>query len=267
MKTLRMFFDGMLIEKKKFSSLCIFAIFSLSFHLSKGQEIQYFQNLSEDFLFDSIPSRDSGTLKFISISLSEFQKALPSTQTFQEKSEETYRATEDGFIIQSEKSIYTFSNDTNNRYSSFIQYAGYLPLLGCHVINHCGSGTCTDYLVDVSQDKRYFLPCSFDSGVLSMDFSPSGNFFLVASSYDGPEYEYYYDYRSEIYVFELNEKGTLEKLKLTDYDLGLNWSISDIVWLEEGVLGLEVFYGNRPSNFQGEDIKEKYSYFKAFTSK
>lgn len=251
-------------KEKGFKLLCILLL-SLSLFKSEGQSNQDFNNLPLYFPVDSLPEQDSGNLDFISITETEYNRERSYSTPFKQNIENKYQGNKEGFVLRTEKSTFHFWNDTTDAYSSIFQYVGFLRLLNCHIINHCAEGSCSDYLLEYTTDQKFLLPCSYDGGVQSLSFSPSGRLFFVSSSYDGPDYDSFYNYRSEIYVFQIPDKGNLENLRLIDFSLLTQWSIEEVHWLDENVLGLKVYTGNRPPS-ESADEQEGYSYLKAHCS-
>jgi hypothetical protein len=242
----------------------LFLFLSVYFIQLKGQGAFEFENLELHYLLDSLPRQDTGSLSFTSITKEEFYATRNHPVAFDRQKERAIEILPSGFTLKIAGSSFEFKNDTNNTYSSFYQYIGFVPLVSCHFINHCGEGSCTDYLLENLSQKKYILPCSYDAGIQSFSFSQSGRLLLISTSYDGPDYDAYYEYRSEIYIFRVEENQRLDQIQLVDFSLPTQWSIESIHWLDEGVLGLKVYLNQRPSDLV--PTKNTFTYLKAYTS-
>lgn len=129
---------------------------------------------------------------------------------------------------------------------------GFIPGYGLKIKTECEQ-ICESYLIDIKARKKMFLPSSFDQGLIGMRFSPSCNQFYVFSSYDGPDYEDYYDYRAEIMIFSIVPSEGLQSIKLTLDKEFREWSIESVVWINDTILALKVY----------EDHGENFKYYKA----
>lgn len=129
--------------------------------------------------------------------------------------------------------------------------------LGLTIDSECDE-ICETYLVDKRTRKKLLLPSSFDQGVMGLAPSPDHDRFVVYSSYDGPDYSSYYFYRAEIISYQLTEAKGLaavhEQSSVHLYD----WSIEDIVWVDDRTLVLKAYSGSKSSS----GVNGGYSYFK-----
>jgi|GEM_PF-2287801 len=144
----------------------------------------------------------------------------------------------------------TFTEITEDEFSNYIEaYTETTALhctfskLGLREDTKCDE-ICETYLTELSSGKNMTLPCDYDVGILGVSFSPSCTKLIVCSSYDGPEYHEYYNYRAEFYLYNVNGNNGLESL-LPAYGFGSKeWSIADYVWITDHELGLKVYSGN-----------------------
>jgi hypothetical protein len=127
-----------------------------------------------------------------------------------------------------------------------------------YVIQDC-KGICETYLAERNTNSKMLLPSTYDAGILKMLLSPSCNQLLVCSSYDGPDYGNYYEYRAEIFLFNVSKgiglKGITPALNYYTKD----WSINNLTWVDENTIALELYNGTRTDN----DENSKFRYFKS----
>jgi len=126
------------------------------------------------------------------------------------------------------------------------------------ILSHYCKDICESYLTDKKQGIKMVLPSNYDAGIMGLLFSPSCNQFIVYSSYDGPDYTNYYDYRAEIIGFTVTEGQGVDAIKPSFKHYTKNWSIADVTWIDENALALKLYDGERTGN--GENLK--YRYFK-----
>ena len=112
--------------------------------------------------------------------------------------------------------------------------------LGIREISNCDQ-ICETYLQDTVTGKTMWIPSNYDQGVFGLSFSPKGSQFVVFSSYDGPIYEDYYDYRSEFFVFNILNGTGLDVIKLSFNYFSTEWSIDDLVWVNEHSLAVKIY--------------------------
>jgi hypothetical protein len=116
---------------------------------------------------------------------------------------------------------------------------------------------CETYLYEYKTNQRTILPSDYDSGILGMLFSPSCNQFLVYSSYDGPDYDKYYDHRAEIFIFSIAHGEGLNGIRQQLQYFTKSWSIENLVWVNEKSIALKVYEGEK----NGEDAINKYKFY------
>lgn len=115
---------------------------------------------------------------------------------------------------------------------------------------------CETYLIDTLSGKRMWLPSNYDQGILGSDFSPFKNQFMVYSSYDGPDFENYYDYRAELFVYTILDATGLEALKMQLNYYTTDFSISEIIWIGENEIALKIYEESRWGD--GSHLEFKY---------
>lgn len=124
-----------------------------------------------------------------------------------------------------------------------------------YVIQDC-KDICETYLAERNTNKKMLMPSTYDAGILKMLLSPSCNQLVVCSSYDGPDYENYYEYRAEIFLFNVSTgiglKGITPALNYYTKD----WSINNLTWVDENTIALELYNGTRTG--KGENLKFRY---------
>ena len=129
---------------------------------------------------------------------------------------------------------------------------------GLYVIRDCKE-ICETYLAERNTNKKMLMPSTYDAGILKMLLSPSCNQLAVCSSYDGPDYGNYYEYRAEIFLFHVSTGTGLKGIKPALKYHTKDWSIHNLTWVDEHTIALELYNGMRTGN---ED-NLKFSYFKA----
>ena len=143
-----------------------------------------------------------------------------------------------------------------------IDSGGSISGAGLHIVHDCNE-ICDTYLAEDSTNRKLLLPSGFDAGVMWMLLSPSCNQMIIGSSYDGPDFEEYYNYRSEFSVFNINAiqglKGVYPKFDFNSK----NWSIDDVTWIDENSIALKTYSGRHSDN---ENVS-KFKYFKAIFRK
>lgn len=118
---------------------------------------------------------------------------------------------------------------------------------------------CETYLYEQKTNNRTILPSDYDSGISGMLFSPSCNQFLVYSSYDGPDYDKYYDHRAELFIFSIAHEEGLNGIRQQLQYFSKSWSIENLVWVNEKSIALKVYEGEK----NGEDAINKYKFYLA----
>jgi hypothetical protein len=127
-----------------------------------------------------------------------------------------------------------------------------------YVIHDCKE-VCQTYLAERNTNKKMLMPSNYDSGVLKMLLSPSCTQLLVCSSYDGPEYGDYYEYRAEILLFNVLTGVGLKGITPARNYYTKDWSINDLTWVDEHTIALEL-YNETPMN---NEESLKFRYFKS----
>jgi hypothetical protein len=126
------------------------------------------------------------------------------------------------------------------------------------ILSHYCKDICESYLTDKKKGIKLVLPSNYDAGIMDLLFSPSCNQFLVYSSYDGPDYTNYYEYRAEIIGFTITQGQGFDAVKPSFKYYTKDWSIDHVMWVDENTLTLKLYNGERTGN--GEN--SKYRYFK-----
>lgn len=159
-------------------------------------------------------------------------------------------------IVTTKKSV--FELPAKGGYESSWNYAEYVPELQAHLLNHCGEGACFAELLDYETDDKMAVPSSYDQGLMGFLVSPEGKYLLVYSSYDGSDYDEYYNARSEFILYKITGKG-LKGLSYHRLYESVEWSIEEIIWDDDTTLALKVYTEDRTGN--GENLT--YKYYKA----
>lgn len=122
-----------------------------------------------------------------------------------------------------------------------VDSAGYIPLLGLMMDHQCDQ-ICETFLVDTATNTSLYLPSNYDQGLMGFLISPSRKWVVLYSSYDGPDYVNYYDYRAEVIIYKIDKKKKgLEVLKLYGSYTTTEWSICDMVWTKNDGLAAQTY--------------------------
>jgi hypothetical protein len=128
---------------------------------------------------------------------------------------------------------------------------------GIYVQHDCNE-ICETYLCEKATNRRMAVPTDYDAGILSMLFSPSCSQLLICSSYDGPDFENYYSHRAEIFVYTVSTGNGLHGIKPSLKFYAKDWSIDDIIWVNDKTIALKVYEERR----QGDGSGNNYKYYK-----
>jgi hypothetical protein len=242
--------------------LCSFLFLTSCFAQSPGKEKIItsgktkldFAEIPTVWIADSTKKAD--TLSFKTITEKDFLN-FQATQKRKIQADTTIKPDSSGlFIVRTKRSYYELIGGGD--YSSSYSYAGYIPAIRSHVIYHCGECACSSYLLDNEADVKMNLPCAYDAGPMGLLISPSNKRMLIYSSYDGSDYGNYYDFRSEFFIYQIGKGGGIEGLQLyRDFGTG-DWSIEEIVWINDDSIALKVYEGER----RGDGIQGEYKYLK-----
>jgi len=115
---------------------------------------------------------------------------------------------------------------------------------------------CETYVYEKGTQHKLGLSSDYDQGILGIPLSPSGKSFLVYSSYDSPEFKEYYDYRAILYVYRIVKGKGLQQIQYNFNYYSVNWSLEDIVWVNNTHIALKIYEEGRFGN--GENLKFKY---------
>lgn len=129
---------------------------------------------------------------------------------------------------------------------------------GLYVIQDCKE-ICETYLAERNTNRKMLMPSTYDAGILKMLLSPSCNQLVVCSSYDGPDYGNYYEYRAEIFLFHVSTESGLKGITPALNYYTKDWSINDLIWIDENTIALELYNGTR----RGDEENLKFRYFKS----
>ena len=204
---------------------------------------------------------DRISLQFVSIS----KKQFLNFKTHQPDSNYIFNSpiyTSAPFTITTKKTEYKFRNTP---YDDEYRYIGYVPEINSHIISEC-KWVCVNYLLDNETDEKMMLPCDFDSGVLGLKISASKKQMLMYLSYDAANYADYYSHRAEIIFMQIGDAKGFHKLTNPKICIITEWSIEDIVWIDEKSIALKVYdkYEDVWVEAWGHSIHEPvYQYFKA----
>jgi len=99
---------------------------------------------------------------------------------------------------------------------------------GLSILDYCDQ-VCESGLRNDKTGEQLWIAGSFDQGALSITFSPNRKYLLVCSSYDGSDYDNYYDFRADINIYKVTDLMGLDAIKPYLIFQTKDWSIEDIV--------------------------------------
>ncbi len=116
---------------------------------------------------------------------------------------------------------------------------------------------CIDYLSENNSNKIVYLPCSYDAGIIGASFSPNCKKLIVCSSYDGTDFDNYYENRAEIYLFKIIDSTGINSIKPVFKFSTKDWSIDNYCWISENKIALKIYTEDR----RGDESNQKYKYY------
>tara|TARA_R110002049_G_scaffold199382_3_gene369498 strand:+ start:2951 stop:3529 length:579 start_codon:yes stop_codon:yes gene_type:complete len=126
---------------------------------------------------------------------------------------------------------------------------------GLTFIEYCDQ-ICESGLKEDETGKELWIAGSFDLGALSISFSKDRTYLLVCSSYDGSDYDNYYDFRADINIYKVTNNKGLKGIQPYLIFQTKDYSIEDIVWVNKNTLAIKIYTEDRTGN--GENLKFKY---------
>ena len=126
-------------------------------------------------------------------------------------------------------------------------------------VSHDCNEICETYLAERTTNRKMLMPSNYDAGILNMLLSPTCHQLIVSSSYDGPDYVNYYEDRAEIFVFNITTGIGLKGIKPAFKYYTKDWSIEDLIWVNDKTIAVKIYEGNR----EGDGSGVHYKYLKA----
>jgi hypothetical protein len=109
------------------------------------------------------------------------------------------------------------------------------------IIEHSCNEVCVSYLTDLKEKIKLILPSTYDQGIIDLVISPDCKRFLVYSSYDGPDYSDYYEYRAEIFGFTIASGQGIKTIQPAFKFFTKDWPIEKITWISNTEIGLKTY--------------------------
>lgn len=222
-----------------------------------GQKKLDFKEIPVVVFTDSLAQNDS--LIYNTITQEQFlHYKIKSKQKSKFKTDTTITENSDGsFTLKTDSSYYEFSGNPNS--INTFKYIGTIPVINSHIIGYWGESIYEIYLLDIEKDIKMKIPSSYDSGPHDLLISPTGRQMIVFSTYDSPEYFDYYSQRSELFLFTIEKGNGLKGIKLSRYVTNNEWSIEEVIWINDKSIALKVYRESRSS----DESKINYIYLKA----
>lgn len=126
---------------------------------------------------------------------------------------------------------------------------------GLTFIEYCDQ-ICESGLKEDTTGKELWIAGSFDQGALSISFSQDRTYLLVCSSYDGSDYDNYYDFRADINIYRITDEKGIDGIQPYLIFQTKDMSIEDIVWVDKNTLALKIYTEDRYGS--GENLTFKY---------
>ncbi len=109
------------------------------------------------------------------------------------------------------------------------------------IIEHACDEVCVSYLTDIKEKIKLILPSAYDRGIIDLVISPDCKRFIVYSSYDGPDYTNYYEYRAEIFGFTISPGQGIKTIQPAFKFFTKDWSIEKVTWISNAEIGLKTY--------------------------
>lgn len=122
--------------------------------------------------------------------------------------------------------------------------SGFIKGKGLIFDRYCNE-ICETYLIDKKKKITVALPSDYDQGIIGLMVSPSCNQFIVYSSYDGSDYTNYYGHRAEVFGFTIGQGHGIEIIKPTFKFYTRNWSIEEVIWVNDNEIAIKAYEENR----------------------
>ena len=126
------------------------------------------------------------------------------------------------------------------------------------IIEHACDEVCVSYLTDIKEKIKLILPSAYDRGIIDLVISPDCKRFIVYSSYDGPDYTNYYEYRAEIFGFTIAPGQGIKTIQPAFKFFTKDWSIEKITWISNTEIGLKTYEASRTLKNEEQLV---YKYF------
>lgn len=185
------------------------------------------------------------------------------TSTFVATTRQVYRSNVEMSTVQ-DSSIYLYDSlfaDLNSELkeipsSKFSEYekkykisctkdsTGFIKDKGL-IIEHACDEVCVSYLTDIKEKIKLILPSAYDQGIIDLVISPDCKRFIVYSSYDGPDYTNYYEYRAEVFGFTIAPGQGIKTIQPAFKFFTKDFSIEKITWLSNTEIGLKTYEAAR----------------------
>lgn len=169
---------------------------------------------------------------------------------------------EDTLFLQLELSWEEVTKDQFGKYvknyvmNCTLNPGGFISGSGLSVESSCDQ-ICVTYLVEDS-GRKMKLPSEYDQGIMGISFSPSCDQFVAYSSYDGTDYENYYQYRAEIMGYKVITGKGIDAVVPVFKSYVTEWSIDTLMWIDNQSLAVRGYKGDR----SGNEANFLYDYFK-----
>ncbi|MEM6723956.1 MAG: hypothetical protein AAF598_07955 [Bacteroidota bacterium] len=93
------------------------------------------------------------------------------------------------------------------------------------------------------EGRRFYWPGDYDAGIRGGAFSPDCKRYFVFATFDGPDFDSYYEHRAQLFIFNVKGRNGVNSLQPAyRYETDI-WSIDDVTWINNSELGLKLYTG------------------------
>ncbi|MEO1434866.1 MAG: hypothetical protein AAFV80_04975 [Bacteroidota bacterium] len=121
---------------------------------------------------------------------------------------------------------------------------------------------CESWVRD-TEGRRFYWPSDYDAGIRGGAFSPDCKRYFVFSTFDGPDFDSYYEHRAQLFIFDIKGRDGVNSLQPAYRYVTTTWSIDDMTWVNNSEISLKVYSGAYWT--EGEELE--YSFYKAILPK
>lgn len=165
------------------------------------------------------------------------------------------------FLIKTDKNIFKFPCGKNYSRPCYI-YENYIPSINSYKIGILGEGMAESFLLDKGNNSTLHPVYDYDHGGFELNTSPLKKNLIVYSSINYEDYKKYYNFKSYIVTYDINDINYLSDIKNAYVFTTDDWQINRINWINNSSFVLEVFDKSQ-SDKNGKRTLTNIRYLKA----